>query len=170
MTQPPQHPPYPGHGPSTERPKEVELSFRLWVAHVVLAALAAGYVFFGVDTIVAEILEAQGPATLTNLDEAGQRAAVTAGVLFGAVFSLALTGLQLLFAFLMRRGQNFARLTLAVLGGVTILYELFPFAQSRPDPVVIGNMLSVLLAAAAIVVMYLPNARPWFRRLPSYYQ
>jgi hypothetical protein len=143
------------------RPKEVELSFWLWVATLVLSVLGAlGVVLrYGqIKQIQAEMINrmvAQNPSVNQSMIE---RTAMTALVIVLVVWLL-LVAAMFVFAFLMRGGRNWARVVLAVLGGLGVLFSLIGFAAAAGS--VIGA-LRLLLLIGAIVTMFLPAANVWF--------
>ncbi len=152
-------PPYPG-----QPPKEVELSFKLWIASIVVGLLGSILTFAMLDDIRQQAIDdivASTPGTDPQLAES----IVNASLIGGLVFGLVLLGLEVLFIVKMRAGRNWARITLTVLGGIGVLGGLFSLGQ--PDLTAVTSGLSALILIGAIVTMYLPGAQPWFRR-PRY--
>ena len=149
-----------------QRPKEVDLAFWLWVASIVVGVVGAVVAFSQLDALVQQALDAQGLGADPAVRDAA-RAGAFIGVVVGSVIGLIVVGLELLFAFKMRAGRNWARITLTVIGAIGILLSLVGFAQPQPGATVITGVLGLLLTAAAIVAMFLPGAKPWFQR-PRY--
>lgn len=185
MTQPPTPPPGQGPGPSPQspypqgsggypqqhpppgvRPKEVELSFWLWVGSIVVSLLGSIAVLAQLDDIRRQaIAEAQraDPTVDPQLFESVINAALVGGLVFG----LLLLALELLFIFKMRAGRNWARIVLTVLAGISVVGALLGLGQPQPALVTITSVLSLLLLIGAVVLMYVRNANPWFQR-PRY--
>lgn len=157
---------YGQYGVPPQRPKEVDLAFWLWVASIVVGVVGAVVAFSQLDALVQQALDAQGLGADPAVRDAA-RAGAFIGVVVGSVIGLIVVGLELLFAFKMRAGRNWARITLTVIGAIGILLSLVGFAQPQPGATVITGVLGLLLTAAAIVAMFLPGAKPWFQR-PRY--
>jgi len=87
---------------------------------------------------------------------------VVYGFITGAVAVGVALGLLVLFiavlVFLMRDGQNWARIVLAVLGGLFLMLWLSDLT-STPG----ATLATVLLQLAPIVAMFRPTANAWFR-------
>ncbi|SDP23802.1 hypothetical protein SAMN04487914_10633, partial [Arthrobacter sp. ok909] len=78
------------------------------------------------------------------------------GVLIGTIVVIAVitAGLYALVAFNVRKGKNWARILGTVFAALSIL-NLFPFSLAT---------LAALLGIAAIVLLYLPAASPYFQK------
>jgi len=149
------------------RPKEVEISFWLWIATVVLGLVSVLVTYPQIDRIRADAINealAQDPTLDRSLIESVTTGALVAGIVIGLLIVVA----ELVFVFLMRGGRNWARIVLAVLGGLGVLFGLIGLAGAT------GSMLAIavpqlLLLIGAIVAMFLPAANAWFRpRQPSF--
>lgn len=163
----PQYPQYPQHPgdqqhPGVPRPKPVELSFKLWLANVVLGVIGSIIVFLVLD----DVIEAAA-------DEAGVSAAAAKDiarpvVMTGLVVGLLIIGLLAALAFQMRNGKNWARVTLTVLGAIGVILALVnigdEFAVEGIGPVsgTIG-VLRMLLIVGAIGLMYGGEANAYFK-------
>jgi hypothetical protein len=165
------HDPYPAGPPTSEvPPREVDASFWLWVAGFVLGLLGLLYFATEYDTIRDTALE-QARNQLR-----GQRAALnqqqletitTLALVGGIVVALALDTLQLVLAFLMRKGRNWARIVLAVFGALSVLSGLGSMSSESGVQAVL-SVISLLVLLGALVTMFLPGANPWFRPRPTY--
>jgi hypothetical protein len=119
------------------RPTVVVTSVWLWMAYLVL------------DVAI-------GLAAFLSLPS-GAIAPPRIEVLVGALLADAL---MFAFALVMRRGHNWARIVLAVLGGLRLLLLLLMIIAS------VGNAVLIilwLLVGAAVVTMFMPAANVWFR-------
>ncbi len=91
-----------------------------------------------------------------------------------AIASLALPiVLEVVFAILMVKRQNWARIALLVVGVVAVPVSLIAVDALSDDAavanrsyVLIGIALQALLVLVAIVLMYRPDANVWFRTKP----
>ncbi|MGQ0716171.1 MAG: hypothetical protein ACT4NP_02440 [Pseudonocardiales bacterium] len=159
MTIPPPSGGYPT-GPAPlrgTRPRVVEISFWLWIATVFLGVLGVVVMYIQIDLLRAELVNsllAQDP----TVDRSTVERFATVGSVVAIVIGLLLVGAQLLLVFLMRGGRNWARIVLAVLGGLIVLFGVIGFAASSAS-----GLLQLLLLVGAIVTMFLPTANAWFR-------
>jgi small-conductance mechanosensitive channel len=143
-------------------PAPVRTSFLLWVVNAGLAVVSMVLLLLGGP----ELMMAGQP---TQMDPGFQQAAMI-GLYVAVGFLLVVIALELFFAFQMRAGRNWARIVLAVLGGLAILLGLLgigsTFAMLGAGPLGAANAVISLigypLTIAAIVFMFLPGARDWF--------
>ncbi len=152
-----QAPAAPPRGP---RPRGVEISFALWVGYLVLIAVSVLVAFTQLDQVQAEVVKAL--AEDPSLDQAlVQRMAkgFFVGVL---VMFLVFVVATVVFALLMRGGRNWARIVLAVLGGLALLLSLFGLVGSAGSALGTG-LLQLLLLIGAIATMFGSAANAWFR-------
>lgn len=131
-------------------PQQVQLSFWLWVATVVLGLISAAVGFTQTDTALA----AARAVNTSHLSDDVLRAAVTVGLVFAAVVAIVFAGLYLLFGFKARAGRNWARITLTVLTAIRVLLLATSFS-------VLGA-ITVLVAVAATVLLFLPASNQFF--------
>lgn len=144
-------------------PAEVENAFKLWLVSIALGLVGAiaGIAFADRDAMINEAMK--NGANLTR-DQASS--AVTVGLVVGAVIALILIGLELLFAFKMRAGRNWARIVLTVLGVLGVLFGLYGLTNGLTVGTVL-NIISIIVVVAAIVFMFRPAASAYFSR-PRY--
>ncbi|WP_189060428.1 hypothetical protein [Longimycelium tulufanense] len=133
-----------------EPPTEVKISFWLWIAGAVLSLLAPVLLFASRDELLTEARRTQGG----ELSQAELETIVNATIGFVAVFFLIFAGLFVLFAFKMKAGRNWARITLTVL---TAIIMLFTLGSS------LTGLIPVLVSIVAIVLMFLPKANAYFQ-------
>lgn len=141
------------------RPQEVEISFWLWIATFVLGVVGAVAAYSQINQIRADAINqvlAQNPAA----DQSTIESAMTNGLVVGVVLALLVMVAEVVFVFLMRGGRNWARIVLAVLGGLGVVFGLIVLATGAGS--VIG-LLQLLLLIGAIVTMFLPAANAWFQ-------
>ncbi|QCQ17366.1 hypothetical protein [Microbacterium sp. RG1] len=128
------------------RPTTVTASFWLWMATVVLSAIS----------IITSL--ANGSYDFADVGNDPQVAAAVGPA--AAIIGLAIgAALRILFAVYMLRGRNWARIVLLILAIIAVLAGLPAFAAGN-----IVDILLVLVAIAAAVLMYLPASNPYFRR------
>lgn len=161
MTTPP-YPQYPGQEPggsAPARPKSVDTSFMLWLVSAALGILGTLISFATVDDLTRDQLGAE------------MEGAVAAGVGIGAFIGLAIFVAWIAIVFQMRNGKNWARIVLAVLGGLSILFGLLGlFGLGELFAVGLLGVLQGLLSLAqlavvigAMVFMFKPDASRYFQ-------
>lgn len=166
-------PPAPGgYGGDTApatRPQEVDRSFFAWLGYSVLGLLPL-FTVFSDDSRTEFRTEAE-----RSLRESGQTISdsaldnlVTASLVVGVLIAAALILIPLLFAFLMRQrpGRNWARIVLAVVGGIAILLSLLGIGAGGFSSAV--AIVQVILGIAGLVFAFHPKSNPWFQKRRAY--
>lgn len=149
-------------------PKEVRTSFLLWLAYLGLGLIGSILAFVSLESVINSTLAQSGvdPAALPP----GTLAAARTGALVGVVIGLVLLALVVGAVFQMRKGRNWARIVLTVLGGLSALSLILGFF-SLGTTLSLGGLgvLSVLLSVVqfvllvgAILFMYRGAAQPYF--------
>ncbi|MDR6200047.1 hypothetical protein QE374_001956 [Microbacterium sp. SORGH_AS428] len=131
---------------NSARPTAVTASFWLWIASVALSAIS---ILTSLANGSYAVVDVGGNAQVA--DAVGPAAAII-GLAGGAA-------LRILFAVYMLRGRNWARIVLLILAIIAVLAGLPAFAAGN-----IVDILIVVVALAAAVLMYLPTSNPYFRR------
>jgi hypothetical protein len=165
MTVPP-YPTNPSEQPRTAgpAPKEVETAFRLLMANVALGIIAAIVTFSSISSVVDQRLRDQGLSATTT------ESALRATYITGAVVALIFLGLYVFFAFQMRGGKNWARITLTVLGALSVIFGLIGIGGYSALLAsgflgvlsVIISLAQLVLIVAAIYFMFRPAANAYF--------
>ena len=143
----------PSRGP---RPSSVEISFWVWVTYLTIGAINAVIGFIQRDRNRAEAIDAviaQYPA----MDRATIESIATVVVVGVAVIGLLIVAMGFGSAHLMRGGRNWARIVLAVLGCLSVLFFIGPVVTPMQA------LFQLLLLIAAIVMMFQRPANEWFR-------
>lgn len=97
------------------RPKSVDTAYLLWLIAAGIGILANLIGFFTAEALAKQTLES------LNLDASGVEIEPSYGSL---IFSLAISLVWILVVMQMRKGANWARILLTVLGGLSILFGL----------------------------------------------
>ncbi|MBA2309402.1 MAG: hypothetical protein H0W01_08935 [Pseudonocardiales bacterium] len=160
-------PPYPTNPAEQPRaagpaPKEVETAFRLLMANVVIGIIGSILSFATIPSLVDERIRT---SDLPNVE-----AAVRTGIIIGVVIGLVILALYIFFAFQMRGGKNWARITLTVLGALSVVFTLIGIGTySSLIATGLFGVLSVVisliqlgLVIAAIYFMFRPAANAYF--------
>lgn len=66
----------------------------------------------------------------------------------------------------MRKGRNWARIVLAVIGGLGVLSGFYSLTTESGGQLAL-TVVSLIVVIGAIVTMFLPGANPWFRPRPG---
>lgn len=156
-------------GPPAQRPKEVDISFWLWVTSIVLGLVGLLFFVGQFDTIRDTVLDEvrrQAQRQGETLNEQELQSFASAALAVAVTFSLLFAAGQLLLASLMRKGRNWARIVLAVLGGFIALSRLLSLGAEPGGPSVLAGV-GLIVLIGAIVTMFLPAANPWFWPRPK---
>lgn len=149
-------------------PQLVNTAFLMIAAAAVLSAIGSLiFGFTGGDYITAMVQESmrQSPAPQElppGFAETMNGMLALSGVI-GAVINL---GLYALVAFPVRKGKNWARILGTVFAALSVfgLFNLFDLGALFG----IIQLLSILLGVAAIVLLYLPDSAPYFRKVQPF--
>ncbi|MFD1146835.1 hypothetical protein [Saccharothrix hoggarensis] len=132
-------------------PKELRLSFWLWITAAALVALTSLLVMTQRESATEAARRAGGTQGLT---EEQFQAAVTASLLFLLVLGLVMGGLLAFFAVKARAGRGWARVALTVLGALVFVYNVLGFS--------LLGLLTGLVVAVAMVTLHLPATKQHF--------
>jgi hypothetical protein len=153
----------------TPTPRVVVASFLLWLASLVVGAAVVAYAYTQFDKLRPElrsVIQARDPSiTAESLEQV-----VSASLYVALGTLLAFLVIELLLLSPMRRGRNWARIVLATVGLVsvpTFIVVRGVLAMDQPvakDYILLGLGLQELLMLFAVVAMFLPSAKAWFRR------
>ncbi|WP_133251879.1 hypothetical protein [Actinomycetospora cinnamomea] len=130
-------------------PTPVERSFRLWIAAVVVGVLGSALSF----------------ATMP----AAPGATAAAGTIVGAIIGLLFLGAIVYCALRLRRGENWARIALTVLGGISAVFTVLGVLLTAGLGVNLGllsttvSLLQAALIVAAILFSFQAPANAYFR-------
>lgn len=158
-------------------PTDVVTAFQLWfvVAALGIVYLVAALAFaYGdrdafVDQVVDELAK-QSDTVLARADV--EQLFVFAIIATGVFLSVVLTGLLTLFAFKMRRGRNWARMLLTMIGVFTVFSAIPTIfgigAGTGPAALMMGGagILQAVAAIGAIVLMHRKESNEYFLNLP----
>jgi len=139
--------------PVPQRPKEVTLSFWLWVTSLVAGLVSWAFLVSQYDTIGG-----------TELGQVKETIAVVLAV--SLTIDLLFSAVQLMFAFSMRKGRNGARIAIAVTGVLRVLLGLFSLVDAAGGQLAL-LVITLIISIGAMVTMFLPGANPWFRPRPK---
>jgi len=164
-----QQAPYPGYpamsgvgaAPPVRRPASVELAFRLLLfGALIVAGILVLAVVIGNDDIersAREELAKDGPFTESDV------AAFKVGVIFAFSVPVAVPmTLIVIFAFVMRRGRNWARITLTVLISLGLLAALITAIAPAYLPVRLLAVALFPINLAIIIAMFQASANQYF--------
>lgn len=164
-------------GPGRPVPVDVQTAFQLWWG---VAGLGVVYLFGALAMVYADrdaytdqLLKdfaAQNVEVALTRSTAEQLLLVGLGIT--ALLGFAVTALFLLFVYRMRRGRNWARMVLTMIG-IFLLFSAIPTifgfgAAGGGAAVVVGvaGIVQAVLAVGAIVLMHRRESNRYFLRLP----
>ncbi|WP_285649071.1 hypothetical protein [Actinomycetospora sp. NBRC 106375] len=136
--------------PREAPPAPVQRSFVLWIAAVVVGL---------VGSVIGLVTAPPIP------DLPGATAGAVTGLGVGVVFLV----LFVIGAVKMRQGRHWARLTLAIVGGISVVFTVLGLLLSAgigvraPLVPTIANLVQAALIVAAIILSYQAAANPYFR-------
>ncbi|MBB5954725.1 cytochrome c oxidase subunit IV [Saccharothrix tamanrassetensis] len=150
-------------------PKLVDLARWLWIASAVV-----GLARFLVQLADRQMLIDRLRAEQSGLSQDELDAAASGGVVFGLLLGGLLVLVYALLANRMAGGRNWARITLTVFGGVGILVGIFRllavasglaavYGLVIPPVDLVFGVVTMILDAVALVLMYLPSVSGHFR-------
>lgn len=174
--------PYPARPPAAPprppAPTDVVTAYQLWTGMVALGVVAAVLMVLmmvqDVDSLAAEWVRqmaALDPQAPTGDDQARVMAYLAIGV--AGLLLLGFTALVQLFAWLMRRGQNWARALLTGLAAALVVIAVPTLFSAGATPNLLAFATSAVgivhgvLAAGAIVLMHRAESNAYFRWRPG---
>jgi hypothetical protein len=139
-------------------PGSVNAAFWLYVAGAVmgLASVVVGAVV-GIQRIRSGLLPSRVLPPGTDVSPTVINTALTVGVALGIAVGVLSVTAYLVFAFIMRRGANWARIVLTVLSAVALVSGLVGLLSLN----VLNLLVSVLVVIAA-VLLYVPASNAYF--------
>lgn len=143
------------------RPKEVDTSFWLWISYFALGVLGIFFTYPQTQQIRNEAMR-EALAKNPELDQTAFENFMTVAVNVGLALGLLFVAVLIVFVYLIRGGRNWARIVLAVIGGLGLLFGLLGLAGASGLSVLLA-LIQLLLLTGAIVTMFRPAANAWFR-------
>lgn len=143
------------------RPKPVDTSFLLWITSAAIGVI--GFVVglsAGREATREQLIE-DARQRGENLTDSQIDTLVTTGFVVGGLLVAVLLGLYLLFAFKMRAGRNWARITLAVLGGISLVLAIIQLTGGNAVSTLV-TLVQIALIGGAIYFMYTKEASGYF--------
>jgi ABC-type transport system involved in cytochrome bd biosynthesis fused ATPase/permease subunit len=125
-------------------PREVQISFWLWIFVAVLQAITGLLSLTGRDAAINALRDAN-----TGLTEDQLQTAVTATLALYTLIGFVIAGLFVWFAIKARAGRNWARIALMILGVVVLIFQIFGL-----------TLLGIVTALAIIGGIVTLNLRP----------
>ncbi|WP_436492569.1 hypothetical protein [Actinokineospora sp. HUAS TT18] len=153
--------PYEPPRAAPHRPPSVDRSFQLWLANGVLGVIGFILTFtLGKDDFRSEVVKSLNESGVSYSD-GDVDSALTLGLTFAGLVAAAFFGLYLLFAFKMRAGRNWARVVLAVLGGLALLLNIFSLGSSNMLETIV-TVVQIALIGGAVYFMFTKESAEYF--------
>ncbi|MCU1681094.1 MAG: putative rane protein [Amycolatopsis sp.] len=145
-------------------PKSLDMSVKLWIAAAAVSLIHSILTIVNTNALVDEY------AARLGVDTSAASANVS-GV-GSVIFQIILIGVWLFFVFKMREGQNWARIVLTVIGGITVLLGVIAlFALGVLFSIgglgvieVLFSLASLATVGGAIFFQFKADANPYFVR------
>jgi hypothetical protein len=161
-------PPYQGEMGAPARPQAVETAYLLWLVAAGVSILANIIGFFTAAALARKLVaDTLGTTNLGPEFEAMLNNSATPSY-GGLIFSLLLSAVWVVVVMQMRKGQNWARIVLTVLGGLGLLFGIFGvwvyFALGFLG--LVQGLLALVSYAAivgGIVFMFKPESNHYFK-------
>lgn len=138
---------------SARRPGAVTASYVIWLIGAILSLIGAIFALF------VGILALTGGAVFGGI--AG--AAVGSVILIFSIFVFVVAIIELVIVNRMRDGRNWARVTLTVLGILSLLGTVLPWFTGGWSSSSSWNFVGIVVLLLAIILMYVPGANAYFR-------
>ncbi|WP_235883981.1 hypothetical protein [Saccharopolyspora elongata] len=161
--EPERDPQVPGHELSGPwRPTTIDYAFWSGIASVVVgfAMLAASFLLVSDSELQAVLEETAAQGQPITMDQA--RSIYNAVLVMVVVIVVAIAALWIMFLFFMRRGRNWARIVITVIGAVWILLTI-PSVAGGGIAASLLSLLQLLAVAATIVFAYLAPSNQYFQ-------
>lgn len=140
------------------RPRSVTTAFILWmVLGVILLASLILVLVASDDSLRDAAKQALDRQNKKNPSEQEIKDTISLIRTFGIVFNLVFLALVAAFAFLMRGGRNWARISVTVVGGILVVLGLFGGGIN-----VLFVVIELLIIVGAVFFMYRPDAKAFF--------
>ena len=140
------------------RPRSVSTAFILWMVLAVILVASLILVLAASDDSLRDAakqaLDRQGKKTPSEQEINDTISLIRT---FGIVFNLVFVALIVGFAFLMRGGKNWARISVTVVGGILVVLGLFGGGIN-----VVFVLIELLIIVAAVYFMFRPDTKPFF--------
>jgi hypothetical protein len=145
-----------------ERPKSVDNAFMLWMIGAGLSLLSLIVSFtIGGDAIKDAARDSLRQSQGREPSQQDVDNLANASLIIGVIIGLLFIGLFVLFAYKMRAGRNWARITLTVLGGLSIVLTLIGVGGAGAIDLIV-RLVQALLIVGAVYYMFRPDANNYF--------
>ncbi|QDZ15655.1 hypothetical protein [Humibacter ginsenosidimutans] len=144
--------PMPAPAPAAKRPGTVTAAYVIWLIGAILSLIGA------IFALVIGIVALTGGAVFGGI----YGAAAGSIVLMFAIFVFVLAIIELIIVNRMRDGRNWARITLTVLGILSLLGTAAPWVSSGWNSSSSGGVVGFVIVLLAIILMFLPASNAYF--------
>jgi len=144
----------------TAPPMPVVVSFWILIASAALRMLVVVITVVNWTNVVNELLKQPRPA---NTSIAQATSAIHSYLIANLVLDFVFAGLYVLFAFLMRRGRNWARLTITA---IVALFAVLGVLNGSD----LFTLVSVLIELVAVGLLYMRSSKDYFTAMRAHYR
>lgn len=142
------------------RPRDVEVGFRAWLASAAVSLVGQLLGLPTADEAIRRARAATAPGD-RPMTPAEMASAAQVGQVVGVVVMLVVTALVVLIGVKMRAGRNWARLAMAVVTVLDVVFLVLGPRSSGAAELIAGGV-SALLAAGAVALLFRPVAGAYF--------
>ncbi|MCC9195596.1 hypothetical protein QNO08_14930 [Arthrobacter sp. zg-Y820] len=164
--------PGPGQAPGSKGapPREVMTGFWLILAAGILTLIYM--IASSLSISAADIFSTVSPEDRQMFEDAGmtEETVRSFAATTGIVMSLIVLGIYVLIAFLIRSGKNWARIIGTVFAALSVVGVLLSLVTGLAfsSPIELISLLGSLAGIAGIVMLYRPQAQPYFQSRPRF--
>jgi flagellar biosynthesis protein FlhB len=143
---------------TSAQPRDVDMAFWLWVASLLVSLIGQ---LFGVSATVDGLQDSMQERSTQPLSPDALASMAHIFFIVIIVVTVLFIALLVFFGVKMRAGRNWARITITVLTALEAL-SLVNTLMTTGGLEMIASIVSVLLAVAAVVLMFRPDAKAYF--------
>ncbi|NED94466.1 hypothetical protein G1H11_03975 [Phytoactinopolyspora alkaliphila] len=148
--------------PVPETPKPILTAAKLMYVGAFLSLLGGIFALMGRDAVREEAIRQSPDATADEIDAFVNT--FTGFMVFVALISI---GLWLWMASANKKGKSWARIVATILGGLNILFGLWGLTAGGFDINTLINLISPVLAAVILYMLYRPESTEYYRAMSS---
>jgi len=143
---------------TSAQPRDVDMAFWLWVASLLVSLIGQ---LFGLSATVDGLQDSMQERSTQPLSPDALASMAHIFFIVIIVVTVLFIALLVFFGVKMRAGRNWARITITVLTALEAL-SLVNTLMTTGGLEMIASIVSVLLAVAAVVLMFRPDAKAYF--------
>ncbi|NDL57625.1 hypothetical protein [Phytoactinopolyspora mesophila] len=148
--------------PVQPTPKPIITAAKLMYVGALLSLIGGVFAILGRDAVREEAIRQDPDATASDID-----AFVNTFTGFMVVVALFAVALWLWMASANKKGRSWARIVATILGGLNILFGLWGLTGGAFDIGTLINLISPVLAAVILYLLYRPESSEYYRQMSA---